>query len=127
MAEEKASSVHGASARWEDGAVQDATVRIKGNTKIRLIRSGIARLCSEGAAIILYHIADNSRVYHKEEPKSLEIRDEHTDAVEFLIRSYPKFVSVASLPCDSFEDKVSLAKLLFEQSLVHSSEPLLPS
>lgn len=29
-----------------------------------------------------------------------------TDAVEFLIHSYPKFVTVGSFPCDSMEDKV---------------------
>lgn len=29
-----------------------------------------------------------------------------TDAIEFLIHSYPKFVTVGSFPCDSVEDKV---------------------
>ncbi|XP_036406303.1 ribosomal oxygenase 1 [Megalops cyprinoides] len=125
--EEKASSMQGAPARWEDGEARDVTVHMKAQTKIRLIRDGIARLCSEGDAVVLYHIADNSRVYHREEPKSFEIKEEHTDAVEFLIHSYPKFVSVGSLPCDTFEDKVSLAEILFERGLVHTSEPLLPS
>lgn len=73
-----------------------------------------------------------------------------TDAVEFLIHSYPKFVTVGSLPCDSTEDRVgyfvskciqvivkellllkihfslqiALAELLFEKGIIHTSEPL---
>lgn len=31
---------------------------------------------------------------------------QHTDAIEFLIHSYPKFVTVGSLPCDAAEDRV---------------------
>ncbi|XP_017551174.1 ribosomal oxygenase 1 isoform X1 [Pygocentrus nattereri] len=122
--EEKSSSVYGASARWEDGEAVDVAVRMKGQTKIRLIRAGVARLCSDGEAVHLYYTTENSRVYHKEEPKSIEIKAEHTDAVEFLIHNYPKFVAVASLPCDSAEDKVSLAELLFEKGIIHTSEPL---
>lgn len=31
---------------------------------------------------------------------------QYTDAVEFLIHSYPEFVSVGSFPCDSLQEKV---------------------
>ncbi|KAL7888555.1 hypothetical protein AOLI_G00035290 [Acnodon oligacanthus] len=123
--EEKSSSVYGASARWEDGEAVDVAVHMKGQTKIRLIRAGVARLCSDGEAVHLYYTTENSRVYHKEEPKSIEIKAEHTDAVEFLIHNYPKFVTVASLPCDIAEDKVSLAELLFDKGIIHTSEPLM--
>ncbi|KAL4630418.1 bifunctional lysine-specific demethylase and histidyl-hydroxylase NO66 [Arapaima gigas] len=122
--EEQSSSVQGVPTRVENGKVQNVTAHMKPQTKIRLLRDGIARLCSEGDAVSLYYTVDNSRVYHKEEPKSFEIQPEHTDAVEFLIRSYPSFVSVASLPCDSLEEKVSLAELLFKRGLIHTSEPL---
>ncbi|KAJ8271045.1 hypothetical protein GJAV_G00122150 [Gymnothorax javanicus] len=120
---EKASSVLGAPVRWDNGVVKDAAVLVKRDTKIRLMRGGIARLASDGDSIVVYHSADNSRVYHKEEPKSFEISDEHTDAMEFLIHAYPEFVSVESLPSDSLDKKLSLAKLLFERGLVHTSEP----
>ncbi|KAL6486679.1 hypothetical protein MHYP_G00060710 [Metynnis hypsauchen] len=122
--EEKSSSVYGASARWEDGEAVDVALHMNGQTKIRLIRAGVARLCSDGEAVHLYYTTENSRVYHKEEPKSIEIKAEHTDAVEFLIHNYPKFITVASLPCDSAEDKVWLAELLFEKGIIHMSEPL---
>ncbi|KAL0967598.1 hypothetical protein UPYG_G00254290 [Umbra pygmaea] len=123
-ADEQASSVQGAPSRWEDGEAVDVGVAIKSQTRIRLIRAGIARLCSDGEAVWLYYTADNSRVYHKEESKSFEIKPEHTDATEFLIHEYPKFVTVDSLPCESAEDKVSLAELLFERGIIHTAEPL---
>uniref|UniRef100_A0A3P8XTE7 Bifunctional lysine-specific demethylase and histidyl-hydroxylase n=1 Tax=Esox lucius TaxID=8010 RepID=A0A3P8XTE7_ESOLU len=142
-AEELASSVHGAPSRWENGKAVDVGALMKSQTRIRLIRSGIASetsvvevqdtallhmpsitLCSDGEAVWLYYTADNSRVYHKEEPKSFEIKPEHTDATEFLIHAYPKFVTVGSLPCESAEDKVSLAGVLFEKGLIHTAEPL---
>ncbi|XP_066532221.1 ribosomal oxygenase 1 [Hoplias malabaricus] len=123
-ADEKSSSVYGAPARWEDGEAVGLAAHIKSQTKIRLIRAGVARLCSDGEAVRLYYTTENSRVYHKEEPKSIEIKVECTDAVEFLIHSYPKFITVTSLPCESAEDKIALAELLFEKGIIHTSAPL---
>uniref|UniRef100_A0A8C1VC42 Bifunctional lysine-specific demethylase and histidyl-hydroxylase n=1 Tax=Cyprinus carpio TaxID=7962 RepID=A0A8C1VC42_CYPCA len=123
-AEEKASSVYGAPARWGDGEALDVTVQLKGQTQIRLLGAGAARLCSDGDTVSLFYTSENSRVYHKEEPKSTEMKAEHIDAMEFLIHSYPKFVSVASLPCETMEAKMSLAELLFEKGLIHTAEPL---
>lgn len=122
--EELASSVQGAPVRWAQGQVKDAGAQITTHTQVRLLRAGCARLCSDGEAVHLYYTTDNSRVYHKEEPKSFEIQAEHTDAVEFLIHSYPKFVTVGSLPCESAEDRMSLAELLFERGVIHTAEPL---
>ncbi|KAM3602300.1 uncharacterized protein V6R79_001594 [Siganus canaliculatus] len=118
------SSVKGAPTRWERGRVMDVGANISTETRIRLLRAGCARLCSDGEAVHLYYTSDNSRVYHKEEPKSFEIRAEHTDAVEFLIHSYPKFVTVGSLPCDSARDRIALAELLFGKGIIHTAEPL---
>ncbi|XP_074540659.1 ribosomal oxygenase 1 [Halichoeres trimaculatus] len=122
--EELASSVQGAPARWEQGQVKDAGAQITTQTQVRLLRAGCARLCSDGEAVHLYYTTDNSRVYHKEEPKSFGIQTEHTDAVEFLIQSYPKFVAVGSLPCESAEDRIPLVELLFERGVIHTAEPL---
>lgn len=36
----------------------------------------LPRLCSDGEAVHLYYTTDNSRVYHKEELKSFEIKAE---------------------------------------------------
>ncbi|XP_016317120.1 bifunctional lysine-specific demethylase and histidyl-hydroxylase NO66-like isoform X2 [Sinocyclocheilus anshuiensis] len=123
-AEEKASSVYGAPARWGDGEALGVTVQLKGQTQIRLLGAGAARLCGDGDTVTLFYTTENSRVYHKEEPKSIEMKAEHIDAMEFLIHSYPKFVSVACLPCETVEAKMSLAELLFEKGLIHTAEPL---
>ncbi|XP_014913150.1 ribosomal oxygenase 1 isoform X1 [Poecilia latipinna] len=122
--DELATSVQGAPARWEDGKVKNVGVHITTQTKIKLLRGGCARLCGDGDAVHLCYTVDNSRVYHKEEPKSFEIQAEHTDAVEFLIHSYPNFVTVGTLPCDFIQDKIALAELLFEKGIIHTSEPL---
>lgn len=134
----------------------------------------LPRLCSDGEAVHLYYTTDNSRVYHQEELKSFEVNAEVdwrscgnrynggffcfpllisgffqlTDAVEFLIHSYPKFVTVGSLPCTSTAQRVgyfgsrcisvihlsslkihfllqiTLAEQLFEKGIIHTSEPL---
>ncbi|KAM4712579.1 ribosomal oxygenase 1 isoform 2-T2 [Anableps anableps] len=150
--DELATSVQGALTRWEDGNAKDVGVNITTQTCIKLLRAGCARLCSDGDAVHLCYTTDNSRVYHKEELKSFEIQTEvylfcvsglmlyivlwtsallflkyffqHTDAVEFLIHSYPNFVTVGTLPCDSVQDKIALAELLFEKGIIHTSEPL---
>ncbi|XP_054474739.1 ribosomal oxygenase 1 [Anoplopoma fimbria] len=122
--EELASSVQGASARWECGQVMDVGSQITTQTRVRVLRAGCARLCSDGEAVNLYYTTENSRVYHKEELKSFEIKAEHTDAIEFLIHSYPKFVTVGSFPCDSAQDRIALAELLFERGIIHTAEPL---
>nr|XP_046229287.1 ribosomal oxygenase 1 [Scatophagus argus] len=122
--EELGSSVRGARTRWERGQVKDVGAHITAQTRVRVLRAGCARLCSDGEAVHLYYTTENSRVYHKEELKSFEINTEHIDAIEFLIHSYPKFVTVGSFPCDSTEDRIALAELLFERGIIHTAEPL---
>uniref|UniRef100_A0A673AWK7 Bifunctional lysine-specific demethylase and histidyl-hydroxylase n=1 Tax=Sphaeramia orbicularis TaxID=375764 RepID=A0A673AWK7_9TELE len=122
--DELATSVQGASARWERGRTVDVGAKITAQTKVRVLRAGCTRLCSDGDAVCLYYTTDNSRVYHKEELKSLEVKSEHTDAIEFLMHSYPKFVTVGSFPCDSADDRIALAELLFERGIIHTSEPV---
>ncbi|KAM9703613.1 ribosomal oxygenase 1 [Menidia menidia] len=122
--DEYRTSVRGAPARWESGKVRNVGQHITSQTQIRILRAGCARLCSDGDAVHLCYTTDNSRVYHKEEPKSFEIQTEHTDAVEFLIHSYPNFVTVENLPCDSARDRIALAELLFEKGIIHTAELL---
>ncbi|XP_053567893.1 ribosomal oxygenase 1 [Bombina bombina] len=127
MPAEKSHSVVGAPVAWENGQVKDNTMQLEKGTKIRLLRSGIIRLCSEGEDCMLYYSTDNSRIYHKEEPKCMEIELEHVSAVEYLIHSYPKYVNVEDLPCTSFEDQLSVANILFEKGLLTTKERLVPS
>ncbi|XP_029449688.1 ribosomal oxygenase 1 [Rhinatrema bivittatum] len=121
---ERSRSVHGVSARWENGVARDTDVQMERDTWVRLLRQGIIRICNEGDSCLLYYSTDNSRVYHKEEPKYFEIDLEQVDGIEFLIHSYPKYVSVDSLPCKSLDDKLILALFLFEKGLLITKEPL---
>ncbi|XP_007438261.1 ribosomal oxygenase 1 [Python bivittatus] len=122
---EKALSVFRHPARWENGSVQNVDVQLKKTTQVRLLRYGIVRLCNEGDAMLLYYTTENSRVYHKEEPKYCEIEPEYIDGIEFLLSSYPKYISVDALPCGSLNDKIALATFLFEKGLVITKNPLL--
>ncbi|XP_015268337.1 PREDICTED: bifunctional lysine-specific demethylase and histidyl-hydroxylase NO66 [Gekko japonicus] len=121
---EKTLSVYGLPARWENGDVRDVDVPFSENTQVRLLRYGIVRLCNEGDKTLLYYTAENSRVYHKEEPKYCEIEPEYTDGIEFLLSSYPKYVSVEDLPCVTLDDKIALATVLFEKGLLITKSPL---
>ncbi|XP_063297432.1 ribosomal oxygenase 1 [Pelobates fuscus] len=121
---EKSHSVYGAPVTWEDGRVQDNALQIGEDTKIRILRGGIARLCSEGDSCLLYYSTDNPRVYHQEEPKSIEIDFEHVDAVEYLLHSYPKYVAVQNLPSGTLDEKITVATILFEKGLLTTKESL---
>ncbi|XP_053126443.1 ribosomal oxygenase 1 [Hemicordylus capensis] len=121
---EKALSVYGLPARWENGGVKDLDVPIKKKTQVRLLRYGIVRLCNEGDGMLLYYTTENSRVYHKEEPKYCEIESEYTDGIEFLLSSYPRYVRVETLPCATLDEKIALATFLFEKGLLITKNPL---
>ncbi|XP_009643839.2 ribosomal oxygenase 1 [Egretta garzetta] len=121
---EKAQSMYGFPARWQDGGPRDVDILITKDTEVRLLRHGIVRLCNEEAGVMLYYTTENSRVYHKEEPKFLEIDPEYTDSIEFLLSSYPNHVSVDTLPCETLEDKISLATVLFEKGILTTKKPL---
>ncbi|XP_071996864.1 ribosomal oxygenase 1 [Engystomops pustulosus] len=123
---EKDHSVYGTPARWENGAVRDCLIQLEKDSHIRFLRGGIARLCSEGDACLLYYSTDNSRVYHREEPKSIEVDAEHVDAIEYLLHCYPQYVTVESLPCEDLDDKLAVANMLFEKGLLISRERLAP-
>ncbi|NWZ35949.1 RIOX1 oxygenase, partial [Brachypodius atriceps] len=121
---EKAQSVYGFPARWQDGGPCNVDILITKDTQVRLLRHGIVRLCNEEAGVMLYYTTENSRVYHKEEPKFLELDPEYTDSIEFLLSSYPNHVSVDNLPCETLEEKISLATLLFERGILTTKKPL---
>ncbi|XP_057220092.1 LOW QUALITY PROTEIN: ribosomal oxygenase 1 [Malurus melanocephalus] len=121
---EKAQSVYGFPARWQEGGPCNVDILVTKDTEVRLLRHGIVRLCNEEAGVMLYYTTENSRVYHKEEPKFLELDPEYTDSIEFLLSSYPNYVSVDNLPCETLEEKISLATLLFEKGILTTKKPL---
>lgn len=121
---EKALSVYGLPIRWEAGEPVNVGAQLTTETEVHMLQDGIARLLGEGGHLFLYYTVENSRVYHLEEPKCLEILPQHADAMELLLRSYPEFVRVGDLPCDSVEDQLSLATMLYDKGLLLTKMPL---
>ncbi|XP_059504678.1 ribosomal oxygenase 1 [Stegostoma tigrinum] len=124
--EELACTVYSAPARWRDGGPRNVVLQIRGSTRIRMLRSNVARLCGENGSILLYYTIENSRDYHKEDEKCIEIDPELADGVELLLCSYPQYIKVDSLPAGSLDDKISLAAALYEKGLLMTEYPLLP-
>lgn len=124
---EKALSVHGLPIRWEAGKPVNVGAQLTTETQVHMLQDGIARLVGEGGRLFLYYTVENSRVYHLEEPKCLEIYPQQADAMELLLRSYPEFVRVGDLPCDSVEDQLSLATMLYDKGLLLTKTPLVLS
>ncbi|XP_049626237.1 ribosomal oxygenase 1 [Suncus etruscus] len=121
---ERALSVHGLPVRWEAGQPVHAGAQLTTDTQVHMLQDGLARLVGEGGRLLLYYTVENSRVYHLEEPKCLEIHPQQADAVELLLRSYPEFVRVGDLPCDSVEDQLTLATMLYDKGLLLTKMPL---
>ena len=89
------------------------------NTAIKFIRKHGQRLIydpEENAR--LEHRMHNSRVFEERQCPPLEIASQHVDKVEMLINCYPHYVSIGNLPGESFDEKLELATLLFQNGLV---------
>ncbi|XP_069886768.1 ribosomal oxygenase 1 [Dipodomys merriami] len=121
---ERALSVYGLPIRWEAGEPVNVGAQLTTETEVHMLQDGIARMVGEGGHLFLYYTVENSRVYHLEEPKCLEIYPQQADAMELLLRSYPEFVRVGDLPCDNVEDQLSLATMLYDKGLLITKMPL---
>lgn len=122
---EKSCSVHGHGEKWDP-----VSQGVKGNTEvepdtmIKLVRKGCLRLVTEEDTVRVYHNIENARVYRGREPQFIEITPDLAPAVEFLIHSYPEYVSVDSLPAPSVEERVEISSILYDKGLLLTGEPL---
>jgi lysine-specific demethylase/histidyl-hydroxylase NO66 len=94
-------------------------VQILPNTKCRLARPGIARLVLEDEKAVLYHCADNSRIYHEHALSPMEFEMDDAPALEqILTTTEPNWVLVQDLIHDTIDDKVAVAQALFDEGIV---------
>jgi lysine-specific demethylase/histidyl-hydroxylase NO66 len=94
-------------------------VQILPNTEVRLARPGIARLVLEDEMAVLYHCADNSRIFHEHPLSPMEFEMDDAPALEQLLTTTePNWVLVQDLIHDTIEDKVSVAQALFDEGIV---------
>ncbi|EGC36270.1 hypothetical protein DICPUDRAFT_32138 [Dictyostelium purpureum] len=102
-------------------SIEDETnpMKIKTDTRFRLIRQDSVRLVVEDIAI-LFHNADNTRVFHQigDEPGIIEFTIECVDALEHIIDSYPAYIAVKDLPVDDDDQKVDVVSALYEKGLI---------
>ncbi|XP_035672115.1 bifunctional lysine-specific demethylase and histidyl-hydroxylase NO66 [Branchiostoma floridae] len=119
---ERACSIYGCRTRLEKGRVV-GSVDLKTSTPVKLIRKGAARLVMEGEQVFLYHVLENARVYHGAELQPIEVPPEAAPAIEYLMHSYPEYVTVDSFPLDHQQDKIDLAMLMFEKGIIIAQEP----
>ncbi|XP_041351839.1 ribosomal oxygenase 1-like isoform X2 [Gigantopelta aegis] len=124
---EKQCSIHGTGEHWnsEEHGVR-GTVEIEPDTHIKLVRKGVIRIITEEDQVRIYHCLENARIFREVEPQYIEIQAEVAPAVEFLIHNYPEYIPVDSLPLDSLEERISIAKDLYEKGLLITGDPLEP-
>lgn len=124
---EKSCSVHGDGERWDkDKQCVVGAAEMEPDTMIKIIRKGVLRLLTEDDDVRIYHSLDNARVYHGNEPQYIDISAEAGPAVEYLIHSYPDFVTIDSLPLGTLDEKIAIASVLYDHGLLMTSEPLDP-
>ncbi|OWF43534.1 ribosomal oxygenase 1-like [Mizuhopecten yessoensis] len=122
---EKSCSIHNGGEKWDKQKSQVVgATEIEPDTAIKIVRKGILRLLTEEDEVRIYHTLENARLYHKVDPQYIDVEAEVASAVEFLIHSYPEFVSVENLPLPTLEKKLEIATSLYEKGLLITGEPL---
>lgn len=121
---EKECSVLGDGEVMTANGVVENRVEIEPDTRIRLLRSHCIRLIAENEAFRIYYSTENSKEYHEYEPQFLEVGDEFVPAIEEIIRRYPEFIRVEDLPIDGEDNKIQIAKDLWEKCLIITDNPL---
>ncbi|RWS11651.1 bifunctional lysine-specific demethylase and histidyl-hydroxylase NO66-like protein [Dinothrombium tinctorium] len=101
----KNASIHSGGEKWVNGHIE-GSVELEPDIEIKLIRHGVVRLVMEEDTVRLYHTLENSRVYHEFEPQYIDIGADKAPAVEYLLRSYPNYISIDQLPLATLDDKV---------------------
>lgn len=123
--EDKMCSVHSGGERWCKKKQKVINrVELDPDTHIRLIRGNVIRMVAEEDGVKIYHCLENSREYHQEEPQFFEMSHEHAPAVEALIHTYPKYIKVETLPVEGDDEKMTVARGLWERGLVVAAHPL---
>uniref|UniRef100_A0A2M3ZAP3 Bifunctional lysine-specific demethylase and histidyl-hydroxylase n=1 Tax=Anopheles braziliensis TaxID=58242 RepID=A0A2M3ZAP3_9DIPT len=102
-----------------DGTVECARP-IEETCSVRLLRRNILRLVSEEDKLRIYYHTDNSREYHQYEANFLELDSETALGVELLIKMYPRYIPVSSLPVD---DRLEFIRSLWEKGLIVCRRP----
>ncbi|XP_017878753.1 ribosomal oxygenase 1 [Ceratina calcarata] len=108
-----------------NGAVENR-VQIELDTRIRLLRYHCIRVIAEEEVFRIYYSTENSKEYREYEPQFLEVGVEFIPAIQEIITRYPEFMRVEDLPIDGEDNKIQIAKDLWEKCLIVTDIPLCP-
>ncbi|XP_063993365.1 ribosomal oxygenase 1 [Diachasmimorpha longicaudata] len=108
----------------EDGEVLNR-VEIEPDTRIRLARGHAVRLVhEEEEGWRIYYSADNTKEYHEVEVQFLEVGEELIKGIKQIIAAYPEFIRVDDLEIEGEDNKVQVARDLWEKGLLLTNVPL---
>jgi len=85
------------------------------SSKIRLYSKNSVRISAPDGdedSIYFHFNTKNSRQYREVAPQWIEFPIEATDALEFIINSFPNFVPIAELPLEEDSDKMAVVEAL---------------
>lgn len=104
--------------QWVNNAIKDGII-LELDSQIKLIRYACCRLVVEDEETVrLYHTLENSKIYQEKSPQYVEIPNDLSIGVEFLINNYPNLCKVRDIPLDDSEDRLEIANLLFDKGLL---------
>ena len=71
---------------------------------------------------------ENTREYHEigDEPKFFEVEEETVPCINFLIKTYPNYITIEELPLEDLAEKMRIAQDLWEKRLLVTSDVLEP-
>jgi lysine-specific demethylase/histidyl-hydroxylase NO66 len=93
--------------------------KILPTTMCRLVRPGIARMALEDGKAVVYHCAENSRVYHGNPLSPLEFEMDDAAAIEGLLTTVePYWIMVKDLFHDEISDKIEIAQSLYNEGIL---------
>lgn len=97
------------------------------NTLVRLAKPGMAHLVIEEGKAVLYHCADNSRVYHESPLSPLEFEIDDAPALEALLTTVePHWICVQDLIHGDIEDKMEITQSLFDEGILAIFQQVAP-
>lgn len=99
---------------------------LQGTSHVRLAARDCAHLAADGNAALVTHRCVNTRSYLDTEQQTIEFDVDCAPALEHILRSYPEWLEVSSLPLDEVgltksevkNEKVRLCTVLYENGVL---------